>query len=101
MDRVGDFIGIHADEARLHSVHELVKVVDRTVLGVREVLVHQRGGVHPEVSALQHHSLPEEALALVHSHTQGTTHRQIVPSLIAALLVQAVPYFVDSAGQAL
>ena len=99
MHAVGEFVGVHADESRLGFVDESVHVVGDDVgfSDVRERVAKfgKRGG--PKLWALADVSFPEEALRLVHAHTECALHGKAVVLSVEALLVQRVSHLVDGA----
>ena len=96
VERVGELVGVHADQAvDKDLVHEVVEVGVGAVGSLRQVLAEDRAAVSPERLGLANHALPEQGLTLVDAHRQGLAHREPLLLGVPPLLVQRVAGLVD------
>ena len=96
---VGHLVGIHADEARLHTCEQLVQVVGLEGRLVAEVLREQRRQQPRKRRMAAELHFERQALAFVDAHGAGACDRLPQQVTRQALLVATVAGLVDDAHQ--
>ena len=101
VQRIGELIGIHADQAAAHAVEVPVEILQAPFGPAHaEVFFEQRLYVAHEAAATPDDHLEQERLAFFERHAAIASHRLIAPVLRQAEVIHGVAAFVQRAEQA-
>jgi hypothetical protein len=98
---IGQLVGFHADERRLHTVDRSVKSIDiHGAQLILEGLLQYRIEEAPKGAGAPDAIFPQAGLALVNAERDRVAQRRAVISLVEPLVVESMSAFMDAAEKA-